>query len=288
MTDRAGWYADPSGRSETFRWWDGSAWTRWLSADPGAPAPARPSPAGAEPSVVPDHDQPAIRLPSAVAITIGAVILAVILLGVSVSLTEDRLPAGPAIDPPPKKEQPVIALFDTTSGEYLAGRVRMKVPAEPLHCPETAMGTRSGVQDGFTCSVIVHHNIVGAQDWLADTGFGVIPDQLVVAGDLSRTGERMLDNLTAAGYEGIPLIDPTFTTKPLPGVTNPPDQAIMISGTIGFRVPKLPTTASRITIVVIKLADSGRHVMFFCDVPNDAPKAVVAAIDVGLRSITAR
>jgi hypothetical protein len=32
----SGWFADPGGKVNTFRWWDGEAWTRWLSADPSA------------------------------------------------------------------------------------------------------------------------------------------------------------------------------------------------------------------------------------------------------------
>ena len=32
----AGWYADPSGRPDGFRWWDGDGWTRWLSRDAAA------------------------------------------------------------------------------------------------------------------------------------------------------------------------------------------------------------------------------------------------------------
>ncbi len=289
VTDRPGWYADPSGRSETFRWWDGAAWTRSLSEDPTRPAPVEPEPAGVDPAVAAaEHDQPAIRLPLAVGITIGAVILAIILLGVSVSLTEDRLPSGPPVDPPPVQDRPVIALVDETTQEYVAGSVRMKMPAEPLSCSTTAGPARSGVPDGFTCQVFVHAKFGNGQSWMADTGFGVVPDDLVVDGDLKKTGDKLLGNVTTRGYEGIPLIDPTFTTRRLNGATEPPDEAIVISGTVGYRVPELPSTSSKITIVVIRLADSGRHVMFFCDVPNDAPEAVVAGIGVGLNSITAR
>ncbi|QGN34128.1 DUF2510 domain-containing protein [Microlunatus sp. Gsoil 973] len=39
VTARAGWYPDPAGRPARYRWWDGSAWTRFLAADPAAPRP---------------------------------------------------------------------------------------------------------------------------------------------------------------------------------------------------------------------------------------------------------
>lgn len=38
----AGWYTDPGGAAETFRWWDGRSWTDWLTRDPHSPPPARP------------------------------------------------------------------------------------------------------------------------------------------------------------------------------------------------------------------------------------------------------
>lgn len=45
MTDKpAGWYTDPSGMPNMFRWWDGRQWTTTLTSDPGSPAPVSPSP----------------------------------------------------------------------------------------------------------------------------------------------------------------------------------------------------------------------------------------------------
>ena len=34
-----GWYADPAGVAQNFRWWDGATWTRWLSSDPTSTPP---------------------------------------------------------------------------------------------------------------------------------------------------------------------------------------------------------------------------------------------------------
>jgi hypothetical protein len=49
VAEAAGWFADPSGKINTFRWWDGQSWTRWLSADAGAPDPG-PVPAVGRPA----------------------------------------------------------------------------------------------------------------------------------------------------------------------------------------------------------------------------------------------
>lgn len=53
MTDSPlGWYVDPSGLPDTFRWWDGRQWTQALTTDPTAPAPVDPEP------VIPPGEQP--------------------------------------------------------------------------------------------------------------------------------------------------------------------------------------------------------------------------------------
>lgn len=53
MTDSLpGWYVDPSGLPDTFRWWDGRQWTQALTTDPSAPAPTDPAP------VVPHSEHP--------------------------------------------------------------------------------------------------------------------------------------------------------------------------------------------------------------------------------------
>lgn len=291
MTDRPGWYADPSGSPESYRWWDGGNWTRWLSDDPQAPAPAPELPAdlaAGDAYAQVDHDQPAIRLPFAVGITVGVIILAVVLLGVTVSITSDRLPTGPALDPPPRQDQAAVVLYDQTVPGYLMGRVRMKTPGAPYDCSDYLGQLRSGGDQGFTCSVAVHENYVKGRNWMADTGFGLVPDELVDPKNLKETSRQVLGQLGLHGYENVKLVNPKFKAEPLTGITDAPDEAMKVTGTVGFRVPGLPSTSSTITFVVIKLADSGKHVVFYTDYPNDAPKEVVAASDAALKTLIAR
>lgn len=56
MSARAGWFPDPAGFSGHYRWWDGSAWTRFLTADPTAPEPFLSANQAGEPD---DSDHPA-------------------------------------------------------------------------------------------------------------------------------------------------------------------------------------------------------------------------------------
>jgi Protein of unknown function (DUF2510) len=55
----AGWYRDPSGLPDAYRWWDGSQWTTSLTTNPDAPEPTSQEPA--RPPTPPQeqpHEQP--------------------------------------------------------------------------------------------------------------------------------------------------------------------------------------------------------------------------------------
>ena len=46
---QAGWYPDPAGQPQTYRYWDGTSWSQDTSGDPYAPPPGPPAPAGPPP-----------------------------------------------------------------------------------------------------------------------------------------------------------------------------------------------------------------------------------------------
>lgn len=46
---QAGWYPDPAGQPQTFRYWDGTSWSQETTGDPYAPPPERPTTAAPPP-----------------------------------------------------------------------------------------------------------------------------------------------------------------------------------------------------------------------------------------------
>ncbi|SDR68805.1 Protein of unknown function [Friedmanniella luteola] len=154
-----GWYADPSGSADVFRWWDGAAWSRWLSRDatvgppeqaptlappvdpadaagppptPPAGVPADPSASAGPPAAAPG---PAgVRLPVAVALVAAVVVVAVVAVGAVVSASAQRLPSGPAVAPPTGETGGPAVVYDAATRTASIEELRLVLPVEPYAC----------------------------------------------------------------------------------------------------------------------------------------------------------
>jgi len=282
VTDRAGWYADPSGRPATYRWWDGSVWTRWLTADPNGPGPELADVVAPEPE--PRRD--GIAVPWAIGLIVAGLVLALVVVGAVIALDSDRMPSGTAVAPPPRNPKPVVALLDRQFGQYVAGPVRVKLAGAPFDCfGKTSIP--ASADPGYLCWLGIHEQYKKGWSWYARITFGVLSEGQVVPGDLRATTDNVLDRLIADGFKGV-RVDPRLTAGPRPDLVVAPDEAMMLSGSVGYRVPNLPSTSSAVTIIVIRHAASGKHVVLCADRPNDLSQAGVAAMEAMITSLTAR
>jgi hypothetical protein len=86
-----GWFADPGGAEGLFRWWDGRAWTRWLSSDAAAPTPPSETPPAPASEVTPvPHAEPGIRMPLTATTGLGVLPASMVVPG-NLQRTADRL-----------------------------------------------------------------------------------------------------------------------------------------------------------------------------------------------------
>ena len=196
-----GWYADPAGVVQTFRWWDGVTWTRWLSHDPTSTPPRMEAVADARPAAVPPVPavpDRTVRLPAAVAVTLGALVLAVIAVGAVVSYSADRLPSGPPVDPPvrPAAVHTPIS-YDPQTRLASVKEMNFMAPAKPFACLP-APNVQPGVfRSYFACDALVHEDYAKAEDWHSSVGFAVLDDPLIVPGDLGKTADKVAETLQA-------------------------------------------------------------------------------------------
>jgi Protein of unknown function (DUF2510) len=301
VSDGAGWFGDPSGKIGTFRWWDGRAWTRWLSTDPAAPDPGSvlvaepPTPASLPADDPPPDDtayappDPADRvvgLPVAAAVIIGGVLLAIIAVGAIISLTADRPLTGPAVAPPPPTEAPLAVLFDSASRAVSADELRVVLPASPFTCDPGARDVPDLFTSAISCSAPVHTDYDDKNDWTANTGVGVLDEQVRSAKDLREMAARTGSGLLSRNYTVEDVTIKKVKNVPFPDVA-PDGKARRVTAELHVSYPDLPSKYDRMSVAVFEL-ESGEHVAWWALEPDDSPKAVTEALEASAATLTAR
>ena len=301
-----GWYADPSG-SAAARWWDGTAWSRWLSrdadaappeqaptltpvADPSVAAGPPPVPVDADAAALPapiPHQPPQVRLPVAAALVVVALVVAVVAVGAVVSASASRLPSGPALAPPtggPVGEPAVV--YDATTRTASIDELRLVLPTEPYRCLSTPVPARPTFTSAIVCNADVHADYDEAgSDWSATTGLGLVPEELIARGDLQVTVERVLGSLRGQFFAG----RKTTVEKPtrLSWDGAPVGKSAATRAQIHYDVEGVPSRYDQVTVLVVEL-EGGGHGFWFASRPDDTPKATLAALDASLAGMTAR
>ena len=283
-----GWYADPAGVAQYFRCWDGLNWTRWLSRDPTSTPPrtdVTADPMPAPEAAVPVVADRTVRLPIAVAITLGALVLALIAVGAVVSFSSDRLPSGPEVDPPVQPAAVHTPInYDAQTRLASVREMHFVAPAEPFACMP-APNVQSGVfRSYFACDALVHENYAKSEDWHSSVGLAVLDDPLIVAGDLGQTAGKVAITLQAFYPAGQVTIRKR-KLEDLNGIA-PPGKSVLLSMELHLSVKDLPTAYDKLLIVVVELAD-GEYATWFAASPNDAPKEVAKVLKSSASTVTA-
>jgi hypothetical protein len=305
--EEAGWYADPSGGLDRFRWWDGAGWTRWLSRDPtvGAPpavaepAVPRPTTPPQDPASAPVHQpdvgavavEPAdvadqtVKLPAAVAITLATIVLALIAVGAVVALSADRPLTGPSVDPPAGPKTPVV-VYDYVSRIAKVQELTFTAPGAPYSCTSYLEPQPPVFASLASCDVPVHPNGGQGVDWASVAGLGPLSPSMVAAGDLDATADRAFDGLLGQFYA---RDRPTITRRerePVTGIA-PQGKAVQINARVNVRIKGLATHYDKILLVVFELK-GGSYAAWFGLAPNDLPAATRAVLLTSLNTLKAQ
>jgi Protein of unknown function (DUF2510) len=304
VTD-SGWFADPGGKVNTFRWWNGEAWTRWLSADPTAhdpgpdssPAEGGPAPADSETMATEAPDlaafappNPADRvvpLSTAAALVAGVVLLLIIAVGGIVSLTADRPLSGPPVNPPPRTRTPLKVSYDSATRKVSFEEMQFVAPGRPFFCglgPREVPGTFTSA---FGCAAPVHRNYDKlGNDWVAAVTMGHLDDRLRQSGDLPKAASRTFAALLPADYGMTKYTVKQQRIQNLTGVA-PPGKGVLLSAQVHLAEPGLATKYDHVVLVVVEL-QSGEQLAWYAARPNDSPKDVTEALQSSANTLTAR
>ena len=251
---RPGWYPDPAGTADSYRWWDGRQWTQSMSSSPNAPTPTDSSPAETEPPRRRSVARAAIALLVIVALVLGA--------GVGVGLwlwgdSAGRTDAGRTSAPTPRSarrrpRQVLAASWRSPVAPPPSAAVSMELPDEPYELHADPMSVDGVFDVAFMAEAQVHRRYDGDNDWYATVGLAALDPDLVEGTELNRTGQATMRELAALMYEGhaIKVTGARWADRSVDGYPG-----VEYTARVYYAVDRLPSRYDTVHAVLIRVDD---------------------------------
>lgn len=230
------------------------------------------SPATTEPS------REAVPVPKAVGVIVAAVVAALVMISLVITLTTDRLPTGPALDPP-TPSAPTLG-YSATTRKATVGPVSVTMPNEPYLCPRSPRSVGSLLTNALVCDASVHPNYRGTSNWSATAGFG-LPSATTTRSTSTDTAQAVFDGIRTSFFAGQKT---TVTKRAVDTVTLDGHQVAVVSGEVHYRVTGLPSSYDRVLVIALPL-DDGSYAVYFSSRPNDTPKSTLKVLDASIGTI---
>lgn len=280
----AGWYPDPGGQPGMFRYWDGSAWSAALSANPQAAAPStvagvqttggpgRP----AHGDVVNDPDAPQSRgrrtwlIAGAAIVVVLVVVVAFIVRGVTapggIFGTNDR----PAADQPlcPNEDLQPPTAEAVRDGRVYGGKLSYPMLPDPWSAPaqETRIpfGFNAWKQDILVDGYDVNGTRAG---WVASVMVGELR-----AGDgffTPEAGSQIVTTCIVGSFYGDAKVVRNDTVNRAVQVDG--HDGWLIETRLSFDIPGLRTNGEWLAVLIVDTGDA-RSSIFSASIPNTSPE----------------
>jgi hypothetical protein len=274
-----GWYPDPGGVPNLYRYWDGRAWTNQLTPQPGGPPPNAPgqhSSAGQPPT--PDRDgrpglPPAKRsgrgwLIALIAVAV-AVVVVVVLAVRGLSGTLGGLPGGPGGDPSanvcPTPEANSSPTLQPNDGRVHSGPLSYPMLPSPWEAPAPP---EEGVPFGRD---VLQQFVETEQTPSLRWGAAVMVGELV-AGDgffAPKDGAEIVLRCVTGTFYGDAEVTRNDTRSQ--AMTVDGHDAWLMESDLSFSIPGLEATNELLTVVIVDLKN-GSAGLFASSVPGNTPQ----------------
>ncbi|CAA9318396.1 MAG: hypothetical protein AVDCRST_MAG61-2149 [uncultured Friedmanniella sp.] len=283
---RPGWYPDPAGTPELYRWWDGAGWTDAISESPRAPSPRLHSPARPGDDLVrrrPSTFRTAVALLVCLALFLSATI------GLGLAIWGDgpgvqrgsRAPtdsasgaAGPAVG------GAAVGRLDEATRVATLGPASMTLPGHPYVPAPDPQRVRGLLDVCFVASAPVHLRYDGGRSWTAAVLFGRLSPEVAGPG-LEDRGRRAVEQL------GRVLFGSTRTrVEPLEVAQHAVDghAGVLVRARVHYTVEHLPSRYDDLTALLVGL-DDGSVILAASSVPDDADRQLTALAAEALSSL---
>jgi hypothetical protein len=280
---RPGWYPDPAGTPELYRWWDGGDWTEAISESPRAPSPRLHSPARPEDDVV--RRQPS-RLRSLVALLLCLALFLSATIGLGLAIWQDgpsvqrsvRLPlAGPAA---PTATPDSVGRLDQQTRVATIGSASMTLPDDPYWLSPDPMQTVV-LDMCFLSSAPVHARYDGRHSWTSAVLFGRLP-AAAPGQELPDRGRAVARQLAQTLFNRHPTRVEKLATADHSVDGN---AGVLVTAEVHYAVDRLPSRYDELTVVLVQL-DDGSVVAAVSSVPDDSSASVTDLAGRALDSLT--
>lgn len=267
-----GWYPDPAGSADTYRWWTGEGWTDLLTNDSAAPPP----PSDARLRLVPAADHVGSRRGVTALVASAVLVIAFLVAATTVGsargsgqpvLPRDPIPANPA--PTAAAPWRIDSDRTLTFGSTATGRL----PAEPYGRPGKPGATYGLFATGTSVSAVTTPRRGSAPEWSATVASGWV-DESIATDQTGTTAENVLRQLPQTLFDGTTSTTAEVEIGPVTGLDE--DSAVRVTAEIRYSVPGVPATHDDVVIIVIR-TDPVNYAVWFSSVPDGASPAITKA-----------
>ena len=283
---RPGWYPDPAGTPELYRWWDGAGWTEAISESPRAPSPRLHSPARPEDDLVRRRPSP---FRTAVALLVCLALFLSATIGLGLAIWGDgpgvQRGSGPT-DSASRTVEPTVGgaavgRLDQRTRRATLGPASMTLPAHPYVPAPDPQRVRGLLDVCFVASAPVHLRYDGGRSWTAAVLFGRLAPEVDGPG-LEDRGRRTAEEL------GRVLFSSTTTRVELLEVAQHAidgHAGVLVSARVHYTVKKLPSRYDDLKVLLVGL-DDGSVIVGATSVPDDADRQLAVLAAQALSSLT--
>jgi len=293
-----GWYPDPAGVTDLFRWWDGQDWTDAISESTQAPSPPRRLPPelefgdpefgdreGGDPPRRSLNWRSVVALIVVIALFLSATAGIGFLIWGDSSGNATRIPvnsAGAGTRPTGYGTAP-IGQLDQSSRTATIGAASLVLPDTPYVLYPDPMPIPGVLDLAFWSEATVHPRYDGQHNWSAAVLFGQVSSSLA-PGDLETAGRLTMERLGRTYFDqhAAEVTDVSWSDHSVD--QNP---GLLFLATMGYSVPNLPSRFDRVTALLVRL-DDGSVVIAAASVPNDADPEVARQAAESLTTLAIR
>ena len=262
---RPGWYPDPAGTADQYRWWNGHEWTNEVSPTANAPAPLGSllGSAGTDPPRRRSPLRAIVALVVIIALFLSATLgVGLWLWGGDTAGSRSEARATPA--PGPRGQ------LDESSRIASIGAATMTLPGDPYELKADPIADRGVFDVAFFAEAEVHEQYDGDNDWSAVVALAALDPNLVDGSDPETAARTALSKLATRIYGGqrTTVSHVRVADRSVDG-----NSGVEVSARISYAVDRLASRYDTLAAVVVRL-DDGSYVAAFSSVPDDADPVV--------------